>query len=39
MKIWDVVAISDYINVPEVMPDLRVTKYTPKAAGPGWYTP
>jgi len=39
MKIWDVVAISDYINVPEVMPDLRVTKYTPKAAGPGWYIP
>jgi len=39
MKIWDVTPLSDYINVPEVMPDLRVTKYTPKDAGTGWYIP
>jgi len=39
-ELGDIVAITDeYINIPDVMPELEVSSYTPENAGPGWYIP
>jgi len=39
MEIWDRKAIGPWLNVPEMMSDLRVTKYMTTQGGAGWYTP
>jgi len=39
MEIWDRVPIGPCLNIPKLLGDCRVTKYTPKDAGTGWYIP
>ena len=39
MEIWDRVPIGPCLNITKLLPDCIVTKYTPEAAGVGWYIP
>jgi ABC-type branched-subunit amino acid transport system substrate-binding protein len=39
MDRWDRTSISPIIDVPKLMPELRVTDYMTTQGGPGWYTP
>jgi len=39
MTVWDRKAIGPWLNIPEMMPELRVTSYMTTQAGTGWYKP
>lgn len=39
MGIWDRKVIGPFIDVPKLMPELRVTDYMTTQGGAGWYTP
>jgi ABC-type branched-subunit amino acid transport system substrate-binding protein len=39
MELWDRVAISDCLNIPELLGEMRTTNYMTTQGGSGWYTP
>jgi len=39
MELWDRVAISGCLNIPELLPESRTSTYMTTQGGPGWYKP